>query len=201
MKHMACSLSLGVLAVLGGGEFIVSTAQAQSRFGNAPLGTPLGNLQYQTQGNPTHGPSSYNSAYGSIGPSGPQGFQNGAFEIGGFNRGRGTSGGAYLGPAYYGNYPPIYYGLDNYAPGSDGVPGGGFQEFQEGTFENDGFNQRVATSAGMSSPPINYGNFAPGNYGTNNYVPGSYGVHYGYDLPPHVNEPSGAQGRFQYDWW
>ena len=31
-----------------------------TRFGSASYGTPLGNLQLQTQGNPTYGPSGVN---------------------------------------------------------------------------------------------------------------------------------------------
>ena len=41
-----------------------------TRFGTAPYGTPLGNLQLQTQGNPTYGPSGVNNggngSYGAV---------------------------------------------------------------------------------------------------------------------------------------
>ena len=86
-----------------------------TRFGSAPYGTPLGNLQLQTQGNPTYGPSGVmnggNGSYGVInngslnGPTiggvngagnvlggyqsgGVEHFQNGAVQIGGFHQAR-----------------------------------------------------------------------------------------------------------------
>src|ERR1700722_9537807 len=127
-----------------------------TRFGNAEYGTPLGNLQLQTGGNPTYGPSGVNNggngSYGAFnngalnGPTisggngagnvvggfqsgGVQHFQNGAFEVGGFQRGAGV-GGNYPMPTAYGTQLPSYgavpglkqalYGFQ--APGISGKP-------------------------------------------------------------------------------
>jgi hypothetical protein len=140
------------------------------RFGSALYGTPLGNLQLQTGGNPTYGPSGINNggngAYGAsyngslngptiAGVNGAgnvlggatsgrfQGFQNGAFEIGGFSRGVGVGG----------NYPmPTLFGtaLPNY---SAAVPGMN--------------NAIYGTNAPQVYGPAN--GYNPGNYGTNTY--------------------------------
>jgi hypothetical protein len=160
-----------------------------TRFGNAEAGTPLGNLQLQTGGNPTYGPSGVNNggngSYGSMyngslnGPTiggvngagnvvggfqsgGVQHFQNGAIEVGGFQRGAGVGG----------NYPmPTVYGTQ--LPSYGQVPG---------------LNQAIY---GSNTPSINlqpnYYNAQPNGYTTytSGYNPGNYNTTaYGFTPSP-----------------
>jgi len=171
-----------------------------ARFGTAPDGTPLGNLQLQTGGNPTYGPSgvnnggngSYGAPYnGSLnGPTiggvngagnvlggyqsgGVEHFQNGAVVIGGFQRGAGVGG----------NYPmPTVYGTQ--LPSYSQVPG---------------MNQAIY---GSNTPSINlqpnYYNAQPNGYTTytSGYNPGNYNTTaYGYTPSPQV--VGGYQNGYQ----
>ena len=140
---------------VGGAPGAYGTA---TRFGNAPAGTPLGDIQIEYHGNPTLGPSgSYLSAWNGV-PSSisgypnsgylngeSRGFQSGGFEIGGFNRGFASPGAGYYGPNY-GTYAPN--NINNYTQPSYGTLGDGFQGFQNGAFEIGGFNRGLGTSPG-----------------------------------------------------
>jgi hypothetical protein len=157
-----------------------------TRFGNAEAGTPLGNLQLQTGGNPTYGPSGVNNggngSYGSMyngslnGPTiggvngagnvvggfqsgGVQHFQNGAYEVGGSLHGTGS----YPSPTTYGTQLPSY----------GQVPG---------------LNQAIY---GSNTPSINlqpnYYNAQPNGYTTytSGYNPGNYNTTaYGFTPSP-----------------
>jgi|HubBroStandDraft_6_1064221.scaffolds.fasta_scaffold21634_4 hypothetical protein len=107
MRHLAWSLSIGVLAGLGAGPFFAPAAYAQTaasaRIGNAPAGTPLGNQQQLTQGNPMQGTT---VSPGSISPS-----------IGGVN-GSGAVVGGTLNKGIYGSPGSI-------SPSIGGVNGSG----------------------------------------------------------------------------
>ncbi len=157
-----------------------------TRFGSAPYGTPLGNLQLQTQGNPTYGPSGVNNggngSYGAFnngslnGPTigGVNGAGNviGGYQSGGvehFQNGAVVSGGFTRGPGVGGNYPmPTAYGTA--LPSYGAVPG---------------LNQAIY---GSNTPSINlqpnYYNAQPNAY-SNGYNPGNYNTTtYGYTPSP-----------------
>lgn len=153
------------------------------RFGNAPAGTPLGNMQLRNGVN-------FNTS--------PGGAVNGSFNNPGM--GSGNLGGANTGGVGNGGGSVV-----------GGFQSGGFQGFQNGAFEMGGFN-RGNSNAGASYPsPTVYGTTGP-NFFPNNYAPGSYNAVYGNNPAPNVsggynpapaigNEQSAAEGRFQYGWW
>jgi hypothetical protein len=129
MRHLAWSLSIGVLAGLGAGPFLAPAAYAQTaasaRFGNAPAGTPLGNQQQLTHGNPMQGTT---GSPGSISPS-----------IGGVN-GRGAVVGGTLNKGIYGSPGSI-------SPSIGGVNG-------SGAVVGGTLNKGIYGSPGSISPSI-----------------------------------------------
>jgi hypothetical protein len=133
-----------------------------ARFGDAPAGTPLGNLQLQTQGNPNYiPPAAYTasvpntasvSAWSGV-PSSISGYSAGdfrgfqnddAFQIGGFNASYRSNSFGYFGPTNTTAFPQ--------STGNAGMPtygtlgGRGFQGFQDGAFEMGGFPSGVGTA-------------------------------------------------------
>jgi hypothetical protein len=132
---------------VGGAPGAYGTA---TRFGNAPAGTPLGDLQIQSGGNPnyeTSGPylSPWNGVPSSISgyeSNGFRGSQGGGLDIGGF-RGYASPGTGYYG-TNYGGYAPN--NINNYSQPSFGTLGNGFQGFQNGAFEIGGFNRGIGTT-------------------------------------------------------
>ena len=144
------ALSMMAPNAVGGALGSYGTA---TRFGEAPAGTPLGNLQIEYHGNPNLGSSgAYLSPWNGVPSSisgypsdGFRGFQSGGFEIGGFNRGYGASGAGNYG-TNYGSYAPN--NINNYTQPSYGTLGDGFQGFQNGAFEIGGFDRGLGTAPG-----------------------------------------------------
>ncbi len=193
----------------------VSTGSNLNRMGNAPVGTPLGNMPYGTPGNAFRPPlESFNGALGAPGPvvpsigagnsgfqsGGLEGFQNGGFGIRGFNQGVGAAIG--VNPRGVLNNNGLNNGAPYYSPGNygtltphdnglnNGVPY--FGAGNNGTRNNNGLNNGV--------PYFGAGNNGARNdNGLNNGVPyyslPNYGLSYGlpnFSLPNNGAPNSGA---------
>jgi len=152
--------------------------------GNAPIGSPLGNQQLQTQAKPYNGslqsPGSISPGIGGVNGRGAvvgglenqngglQGFQNGSFGMGGFNNGGMT------GPtANQQAMPPVGVTGPNYFPNAN------------------------------TNANTNNNGYVPGNnvnvYGYNATSPNNVG---GYNAAPPIRlEQSAAEGQFQCGWW
>jgi hypothetical protein len=159
--------------------------------GNPPIGSPLGNPQMQTQGNPNY--RSLQSP-GSMSPA-----------IGGVN-GKGAVVGGFQ------NQNTGFQGFRNGSPGTDGINNGGLPG---GTA-----NQEATPSFGVTGPNYfpnanaynNNNNNNNNNANNNGSVPtndaGMYGYNTtannagGYNAAPSIRlEQSAAEGHFQYGWW
>jgi hypothetical protein len=141
-------------AAAGGGGF-----GGGARFGNAPAGSPLGNVQLELQGNPANllnQPSGWSNVPASISGYSTGGYQNGfqngdrygAPDVRGL-RGLSGYGSGYYDMGYYQGYSPGYQPAPvNTTPtyGTLGRPG--FQGFQDGAFEIGGFPQGLGTPGG-----------------------------------------------------
>jgi hypothetical protein len=132
-------------SAVGGAPFVYGAA----RFGSANPGSPLGNVQTETQGNPTNlwnQPSAWSNVPASISGYSTGGYQYGGLDVRNFNRGLSNFGSGYYGPTDS-NYAPAY-SREAATPtyGTLGRPG--FQGFQDGAFEIGGYPQGVGTFGG-----------------------------------------------------
>jgi hypothetical protein len=150
------------------------------KFGNAPLGSPLGNQQLNNLGNM----NGNNAVSGSLGRNTFQGFQYGASPIATFNNGPASA-------TLYGLYGGASsQGLagQNYFPNNSGVMNN--NNSTTGNNNNYPYNNATSNNNMSGSEGTIYGfNSAP--YVTTGYAP----------APLLATEQSAAQGRFEYGWW
>jgi hypothetical protein len=143
------------------------------KFGNAPLGSPLGNQQLTNLGN-TNGNTAVS---GSLGRNTFQGFQYGASPIATFNNGPASA-------TLYGlNGGASSQGLagQNYFPNNSGFTNNNPTPNNSLTSNNNSISGSEGTIYGFNSAP----------YVTTGYAP----------APLLATEQSAAQGHFEYGWW
>jgi hypothetical protein len=164
-----------------GGNGQGGNGQPETRFGNAPLGTPLGNLEYAIEGYPYHFPSAYGTAaavaggvgviqnpgfYGAVGPTyggrvdynSLQSFQQNGILTGLYGGGMDITG-----------VPPINYGT----PAAQNAAGGNKQAGTPGTNSQAGANVGGTPGANAQlTAPYNMGQYGIGSYPANQYGSG-----------------------------